>query len=114
MKKIIRLTESDLTRIVKTIISETKFPYVKKYIAVITGPEEYLPGGKLIEEFTISEEDIEDYLSEDDGTVEEAIEYFMDEYSAEWEQRWCNVQFYTMEEFEKISNYKPSLGFRRR
>ena len=68
----------------------------------------------LIEEFTISEEDIEDYLSEDDGTVEEAIEYFMDEYSAEWEQRWCNVQFYTMEEFEKISNYKPSLGFRRR
>jgi len=114
MKKIIQLTESDLMRIVKTIISESKFPYVKKYIAVITGPKEYLPEGKLIEEFTISEEDIEDYLSEDDGTVEEAIEYFMDEYRAEWEQRWCNVQFYTMEEFEKISNYKPSLGFRRR
>ena len=114
MKKIIRLTESDLGRIIKTIISESKFAYVKKYIAVITGPKEYLPGGKLIEEFTISEEDIEDYLSEDVGTVEEAIEYFMDEYSAEWEQRWCNVQFYTMEEFEKISNYKPSLGFRRR
>ena len=115
MKKIIRLTESDLTRIVKRVIEEGESPYVVKLIAIIKGPKEYLPPkGKLIEEFIITQEDIDDFIDEDDGTEEEAIEYYTEEYESEWAQRFCDVTFLTPEEFSDLSDYKPSHSFRRR
>jgi hypothetical protein len=71
----------------------------RKYIAIITGPKEYLPGGFKREEFVITQEDIDDYLEEDDSeTEEDAIVYFKEEYKAVWAQGWCNVQLLTEEE----------------
>jgi hypothetical protein len=65
----------------------------RKYKAIVTGPKEYLPGGILVEEFVITQEDINEYLSEDDSeTEEDAINYYKEEYIAVWAQRWCNAQ----------------------
>ena len=71
----------------------------RKYIAIITGPKEYLPGGFKREEFVITQEDINEYLSEDDSeTEEDAINYYKEEYIAEWSQRWCNAVLFTENE----------------
>lgn len=69
-----------------------------RFKAIVEGPKEYLKNGVLIEDFEITEEDIEDFL-EDGGTREEAIEYFKEEYCSAWEQRWCKVSLIGMDEF---------------
>jgi hypothetical protein len=76
----------------------------RRYKAIVTGPKEYLPGGVLMEEFVITQEDINEYLSEDDSeTEEDAINYYKEEYIAEWAQRWCNVQL--INKYEVTSDY---------
>lgn len=71
----------------------------RKYIAIITGPKEYLPGGFKREEFVITQEDIDEYLSEDDSeTEEDAIEYYKEDYIAVWAQGWCNAVLFTENE----------------
>jgi hypothetical protein len=76
----------------------------RKYKAIITGPKEYLPGGVLMEEFVITQENINEYLGEDDSeTEEDAINYYKEEYIAEWAQRWCNVQL--INKYEVTSDY---------
>ena len=75
----------------------------RKYKAIITGPKEYLPGGVKVEEFVITQEDINEYLSEDDSeTEEDAINYYKEDYIAEWEQGWCKVQLLTKDESENV------------
>ena len=70
----------------------------RKYKAIITGPDEYLTGGVLVESFEITQDEINEYLSEeDDGTEEDAINYYKEEYIAGWAQRWCTAQLLTEE-----------------
>ena len=90
----------------------------RRYRAIVTGPKEYLPGEVLIEEFVITQEDINEYLGEDGSeTEEDAINYYKEEYIAEWAQRWCNVQLITKYEvasdydnYEAISDYDDPNG----
>lgn len=71
-----------------------------RFKAIVEGPKEYLKNGVLIEDFEITEQDIEDFLEEGEGeTREEAIEYFKEEYCSAWEQRWCKVSLIGMDEF---------------
>ena len=77
----------------------------RKYKAIITGPDEYLTGGVLVESFEITQDDINEYLSEeDDETEEDAINYYKEEYIAEWAQRWCTAQFITEEKINAAEN----------
>lgn len=77
-----------------------------KLIAIIVGPKEYLPEGTKFEKFEITQEEIDDFLEdgEEDETEEDAIQYYKEEYIAEWEQRWCQVMLLTEEEFKKIKS----------
>lgn len=71
----------------------------RRYKAIVTGPKEYLPGGFIREEFEITQEDIDEYLSEDDSeTEEDAINYYKEEYIAMWAQRWCIALLFTENE----------------
>jgi hypothetical protein len=72
-----------------------------KYKAIITGPKEYLKDGFLVEDFEITEEEVLEVIEEDESS-EDVIDYLIQEYCAEWEQRWCKVSLVTEEEFEKI------------
>jgi hypothetical protein len=77
----------------------------RKYKAIITGPNEYLPGGVLVESFEITQDEINEYLSEeDDETEEDAINYYKEEYIAEWAQRWCTAQLLTEEKIDGVNN----------
>jgi hypothetical protein len=72
-----------------------------KFVALISGPEEYLPVGVKIENFEITEEEVLDVI-EDGESSEDAINYLKEEYVAEWGQRWCKVVLFTLEEYEKF------------
>jgi len=74
-----------------------------KFVALISGPEEYLPGGVKIENFEITEEEVLDVI-EDGESSEDAINYLKEEYVAEWEQRWCKVVLFTLEEYKKFKD----------
>lgn len=80
----------------------------REYIALITGPEPMLKNGFRLERFTVTDDDISEFLEEEDlltiPTVERAIEYYKEEYVAEWEQRFCNVTLMTMAQFTEIFN----------
>jgi hypothetical protein len=85
-----------------------------KFVAIITGPTEYLEGGVKVEDFTITWDDIVDACEDldDEGTpseeeVVEAIEYLKEEYAAEWSQRWCNVTLLAQEQFLVIKEHSP-------
>ena len=83
----------------------------RKYKAIITGPNEYLPGGVLVESFEITQDEINEYLSEDDSeTEEDAIVYYKEEYKAAWAQGWCNVQLLTEDEIAKIESKSLSAA----
>ena len=86
--------------------------YKIKFIAIVTGPEEYLKGKLLVEEFTISEDEVSEVI-EGDGEdpdnstvnqVADAISYLKEEYVAEWEQRWCRAILLTEEQFVNLKN----------
>ena len=66
-----------------------------KFKAIITGPEEYLPGGVKVEDFEITEEDVLEVIEEGE-TSEDAIAYIKEEYEAEWGQHWCRVSLLTL------------------
>lgn len=83
-----------------------------KFVAIITGPDEYLKGGFKVEEFTISEDEVSEVIEDAGGDpdnpkldeVVEAISCLKGEYAAEWEQRWCRAILLTEEQFEIIKN----------
>ena len=77
------------------------------YVAIIKGPTEYLPGGIKFEKFEIYQQDLEDFLEDGEeygDTEEDAIEYYKEEYAAEWGQRWCSVTFLSEAEFNALYN----------
>lgn len=80
----------------------------KTWIALITGPDCYVEGGKTFEKFEITQEDIDFFFEERDlleiPTISGAIEYYKEEYSAEWEQKFCKVQWLTVSEFNELFN----------
>lgn len=81
-----------------------------KFIAIITGPDEYLRGGFKVEEFTISEDEVSEVIEDAGGNpdnpklneVTDAISYLKGEYAAEWEQRWCRAILLTEDQFELL------------
>jgi hypothetical protein len=76
-----------------------------KLIAIVVGPKEYLPEGIKVELFEVAQDDIDCFLEEvEEETEEDAIQYYKEEYIAEWEQRWCQVMLLTEEEFKKIKS----------
>ena len=84
-----------------------------KFVAIITGPEEYLEEGVKVEDFTISWDDILDAIEDLDGEgnpseeeVVDAIQYLKDDYAAEWEQRWCRAILMTEDQFELVKKTK--------
>jgi hypothetical protein len=76
------------------------------YVAIIKGPKEYLPEGIKFEKFEIHQHEIDDFLEdgEEGETEEDAIQYYKEEYAAEWEQRWCSVTFLSEPEFNSLYN----------
>lgn len=84
-----------------------------KFVAIITGPEEYLEEGVKVEDFTISWDDILDAIEDldeegnpsEEGVVD-AIQYLKDDYAAEWEQRWCRAILMTEDQFELVKKTK--------
>lgn len=84
-----------------------------RFIAIVTGPEEYLEGGVKVEDLTITWDDIIDAVEDldDEGQpseeeVVDAIQYLKEEYVAEWEQRWCRAILMTEEQFDVVKNYE--------
>jgi len=84
-----------------------------KFVAIITGPEEYLEEGVKVEDFTISWDDILDAIEDldEEGNpseeeVVDAIQYLKDDYAAEWEQRWCRAILMTEDQFELVKKTK--------
>lgn len=72
-----------------------------KYVAIIRGPKEYLKEETLIEKFEITQEEI-DECREAGEQDEEVIEYIIEEYHNEWEQRWCRAQVFTLGQYKII------------
>jgi len=104
----------------KIIITESQHKLIMeelsghKFIAVIKCHNRKNPVEK-VEEFLITDEDIEDYLSEsEDETVEDAINYYIDDYLNALEQQFCSAKLYDPREYYKLTGYEPSLYFKRR
>ena len=84
-----------------------------KFVAIITGPEEYLDEGVKVEDFTIAWDDILDAIEDldEEGNpseeeVVDTIQYLKDDYAAEWEQRWCRAILMTEDQFELVKKTK--------
>lgn len=81
-----------------------------KFVAIITGPDEYLKGGFKVEEFTINEDEVSEVIEDAGGDpdnpkldeVIEAISYLKGDYADEWEQRWCRAILLTEDQFELL------------
>jgi len=72
-----------------------------KYVALVTGPKEYLKEEVLVEQFEISQAEI-DECREGEESDEEVIAYILEEYENEWAQRWCHVQLFTLGQYKII------------
>jgi hypothetical protein len=71
-----------------------------QFIGVIKGPIAYLGEfGCTAEHITLTEEEIGEEL-ENGETVEDYIDYYLEEYVNEWEQKFCSVQVYTKEQWD--------------
>lgn len=68
---------------------------------LITGPKEYLKDGVLLEDLTITREEIEE-LREEDETDDDVIQYILEEEVNGWAQRWCKCQVFTLEEWQQL------------
>lgn len=80
-----------------------------KYVAIIQGPVEYLKEGVLVEEFKITQEEI-DECREDDEDDAQVIDYILEEYHNTWEQGWCHAQVFTLGQYKIICpDFKSSI-----
>ena len=76
------------------------------YIAIITGPKEYLKEGVKVEQLKITQEEIDENREEGESD-KEVIDYIIEEYRNEWEQRWCKVQLLTPAQYRMFDpNFK--------
>ena len=102
----------------KIIITESQFNRLSeghklhKYIMLVSCPKRE----DIIEEFIIEPEDIEEYMEEGDGseTVDDAIDYYLEEYINSWNQHFCSVKPLSELEYYKLTGKKPSIQFLRR
>jgi len=72
-----------------------------KYVMLISGPITYLKDGPKIEKFEITQEEINDCREGDEGD-DEVINYILEEACAEWEQRWCRAQVFTLAQWRVV------------
>lgn len=82
---------------------------MKKFFLIVTGPHVYLQNGPKIEDFSISQEEI-DETREDGESDDDVINYLLEEAVAEWEQRWCQAIVLTEEEFKSSKNLASIVG----
>lgn len=73
-----------------------------KYVAVITGPVEYLNSKTRIETFEITQEEI-DECREEGESDEQVIDYILEEFNNEWEQRWCRAHVFTLGQYRILN-----------
>ena len=81
----------------------------KIFLAIIVGPEGYVEGGFKLEWLTITEEHVSDYLSEGEGSLDDAVEYYKREYIAEWGQRMCQCILLSEEQAKQIKPFIKTL-----
>lgn len=74
----------------------------KKFYLLVTGPTEYLPGGSKVEEYEITQEEIEESREEGE-TDHDVINYFIEEEIAAWEQHWCKAVVISEEQYHKLA-----------
>lgn len=72
-----------------------------RYIAIVKGPKEYLKEEVLLEKFEITQEDIDEFREREESD-DEVIDYIVEEYCNEWEQRWCHAQVFTLGQYKII------------
>jgi hypothetical protein len=75
-----------------------------KYVALVTGPKEYLKEEVLIETFEITQEEIDD-CRESEESDEQVIEYIIEDYNNGWEQRWCRAQVFTLSQYRIVDPF---------
>lgn len=71
-----------------------------EFVGVVKGPVAYLGDfGCTAEHIILTQEEIEEELN-DGETVDDFIDYYLEEYVNEWEQKFCSAQVYTREQWE--------------
>jgi hypothetical protein len=73
----------------------------KKFYLLVTGPKEYLPSGSKVEEYEITQEEIDEVIEEGE-TEQEVIDYFIEGEIAAWEQHWCKAVVIDEEQYRKL------------
>jgi hypothetical protein len=79
---------------------------VHKFYLLVSGPKVYLPEGTKVEEHSITQEDIDEWI-EDGETEQDVIDYFIEEEIAAWEQRWCQAVQITEDQYHKLATASP-------
>lgn len=76
-----------------------------KYVAIITGPVEYLPGGPTTEVINITKQDIKSSKSEGEKDID-VIKYIINDYQDEWSQRFCSAIVLPLKEYQSLPKHK--------
>ena len=73
-----------------------------QFIAVIKGPQ-YILGdhGCLVERIEFSQQELEEEREEGESP-EDYLDYYLEEYTNEWEQKHCTVQLFTEEQWKFV------------
>ena len=102
----------------KIIITESQYNRLgdshklHKYIMIVRCPDRE----DFVEEFIVEPEDIEEYMEDGDEseTIDDAINYFLNDYVDSWEQHFCSVKVLSDMEYYELTGKKPSIKFLRR
>jgi hypothetical protein len=82
---------------------ECKHETIKFYL-MVKGPKAYLPEGTRYEEHELIKEDLEQEIEDGDfDTLEEAIDYYIQDEIDGWGQHWCTAIPITKEEYERLT-----------
>ena len=79
---------------------------MRKFFLIVTGPKEYLEGGKKIEEIIITQEEI-DAAREDGESDEDVINFFLNDSIMDWEQNWCKATVLDEASFLALNESSP-------
>lgn len=73
-----------------------------QFIAIIKGPQ-YILGdhGCLVERIEFSQQELEEEREEGESP-EDYLDYYLEEYTNEWEQKHCRVQLFTEEQWKFV------------
>ena len=75
-----------------------------QFIAVIKGPQ-YILGdnGCIVETLEFSQQELEEEREEGESP-DDYLDYFLEEYINEWEQKHCTVQIFTPEQWKFLAS----------